>query len=301
MKRLSLLFGFILCLTAVQAQRFVLYSADSSRIKYATFQEEETRGVTSTEFFSSFLQLDSHNQFVPSDTVYSPDSVYTYIKFRQQYGGYEVEDAMVTLTYHHHNIIRFNGYYVVANNLLLRNTFSDTDAITVFKQYYNSQNDSCDYFVSKLVAYNPLSKQSQLCFQIQSTDPRLFSKVLYVSTDDLSIFKENDAPGAGFNAIFCTMYNGTREGFDWTLDNIMYWLKDTVAAVQVLGLGNDEYVGDINGWDHPIYNNSHVWCNNSYPQYCLDAYWSATQFSYYLQDKFHYPKHYFQRFWYNNT
>ncbi len=301
MKRLSLLFGFILCLTAVSAQQFVQYSTDSSRIKYATFQEEETRGVTSTEFFSSFLQLDSHNQFVPSDTVYSPDSVYTYIKFRQQYGGYEVEDAMVTLTYHHHNIIRFNGYYVVANNLLLRNTFSDTDAITVFKQYYNSQNDSCDYFVSKLVAYNPLSKQSQLCFQIQSTDPRLFSKVLYVSTDDLSIFKENDAPGAGFNAIFCTMYNGTREGFDWTLDNIMYWLKDTVAAVQVLGLGNDEYVGDINGWDHPIYNNSHVWCNNSYPQYCLDAYWSATQFSYYLQDKFHYPKHYFQRFWYKNT
>lgn len=60
MKRLSLLFGFILCLTAVSvsAQRFVQYSADSSRIKYATFQEAETRGMSSDEFFSSFLQLD---------------------------------------------------------------------------------------------------------------------------------------------------------------------------------------------------------------------------------------------------
>ena len=58
MKRLSLLFGFILCLIVVQAQRFVLYSADSSRIKYATFQEAETRGMSSDEFFSSFLQLD---------------------------------------------------------------------------------------------------------------------------------------------------------------------------------------------------------------------------------------------------
>ena len=174
MKRLSLLFGFILCLTAVSAQRFVQYSTDSSRIKYATFQEMETRGMSSDEFFSSFLQLDPHNQFVPSDTMYSPDSTYTYIKYRQQYGVYEVENALVTLTFHHHNIIRFNGYYVVANNLLLRNTFSDTDAITAFKQYYNSQNDSCDYFVSKRVAYNPSSKQSQLCFQIQSTDPRLY-------------------------------------------------------------------------------------------------------------------------------
>lgn len=31
MKRLSLLFGFIMCLAAAQAQRFVQYSADSSR------------------------------------------------------------------------------------------------------------------------------------------------------------------------------------------------------------------------------------------------------------------------------
>ena len=301
MKRVSLLFGFILCLTAVQAQRFVQYSADSSRIKYATFQEAETRGLTPNEFFSSFLQLDSQNRFVPSDTMYSPDSAYTYIKYRQQYGGYEVEDAMVTLTYHHHNIIRFNGYYVVANNLLLRNTFSDTDAITAFKQYYNSQNDSCDYFVSKQVAYNPLSKQSQLCYQIQSTDPRLYGKVLYISTDDLSIFKENDMPGAGFNATFCTMYNGIREGFDWGYDSTYRILKDTNAEVVVYRLRYNEYIGDIQGMNIEISNTSNYWCNNSYPQYMLDAYWSATQFSYYLQNKFQCPKHYFQRYLNSHT
>lgn len=85
MKRLSLLFGIILCLTAVQAQQFVKCSEDSTRIKYATFQEEETRNMTSEVFFATFLGLDSQNRFVPSDTMYSPDSVYTYIKFRQQY------------------------------------------------------------------------------------------------------------------------------------------------------------------------------------------------------------------------
>ena len=42
MKKLSLLFGFLLCMMFVQAQQFVQYSADSTRIKYATFQEAET-------------------------------------------------------------------------------------------------------------------------------------------------------------------------------------------------------------------------------------------------------------------
>lgn len=302
MKRLSLLFGFILCLVVVQAQRFVLYSADSSRIKYATFQEMETRGMSSDEFFSSFLRLDPQNRFVPSDTMYSPDSAYTYIKYRQQYAGYEAEGAIVTLTYHNHSIIRFNGYYIPAKNLLLRNSFSDKDAITVFKQYYNCQNDSCDYFVSKLVTHNPQSKQIQLCFQIQCTDPTLYNKILYVSTDDLSIFRENDLPSAGFNATFCTMYNGVRQGFDWALDGTpCHWLKDTAAAVQVLSLGYNKYITDIKGPDDVICNSSSYWCNTSYPQYMLDAYWSATQFSYYFQQKFHYPKHYFQRFWYNDT
>ena len=42
MKKLSLLLGFILCLVITQAQQFVQYSADSLRIKYATFREAET-------------------------------------------------------------------------------------------------------------------------------------------------------------------------------------------------------------------------------------------------------------------
>ena len=300
MKKLSLLLGFILCLLFTQAQQFVQYSADSSRIKYATFREAETTGMTQEVFFATFLGLDSQNRFVPSDTMYSPDSAYTYIKYRQQYAGYEAEGAMVTLTYHNHSIIRFNGYYIPANNLLLRNSFSDNDAITVFKQYYNCQNDSCDCYVSKLVAYNSLSKKTQLCFQIQCTDPTLYNKILYVSTEDLSIFKENDLPGAGFNATFCTMYNGVRQGFDWAYTNTYRILQDTNAEVVIYRLGANQYIGDIQGMNSVITNNSNVWCNNSYPQYMLDAYWSATQFSNYLQNAFNCPKNYFQRYWNNN-
>ena len=297
MKKLYFLVVFVLCLTSVQAQRFVQYSEDSSRIKYAAFEEAETRGITSENFFSSFLGLDPQNRFIPTDTLYSPDSSYTYIKYRQQYADYEAEGAMVTLTYHNHCIIRFNGYYIPANNLLLRNSFSDNDAIAVFKQYYHSQNDSCLYFVSKLVTHDPLSNKAQLCFQVLSTEPSLYSKILYLSTDDLSIIREDILPSAGFNATFCTMYNGIRYGYDWAFDPYTHMLRDTIAAVQVYSLGYNEYVGDIQGFDSPIFNNSSYWCNDSYPQYMLDAYWSATQFSYYLQHKFHYPKHYFQRFW----
>ena len=297
MKKLDFLVVFVLCLTSVQAQRFVQYSADSSRIKYAAFEEAETRGITSEDFFSSFLGLDPQNRFIPSDTLYSPDSSYTYIKYRQQYADYEAEGAMVTLTYHNHCIIRFNGYYIPANNLLLRNSFSDNDAIAVFKQYYHSQNDSCLYFVSKLVTHDPLSNKAQLCFQVLSTETSLYSKILYISTDDLSIIREDILPNAGFNATFCTMYNGIRYGFDWEFDPYTHMLRDTIAAVQVYSLGYNEYVGDIQGFESPIFNNSSYWCNDSYPQYMLDAFWSATLFSYYLQHKFHYPKHYFQRFW----
>lgn len=72
MKKLFSLFVFVLCLASLQAQQFVKYSADSSRIKYATFLEAETSGMTSENFFSSFLRLDPHNRFIPTDTMYSP-------------------------------------------------------------------------------------------------------------------------------------------------------------------------------------------------------------------------------------
>ena len=68
MKKLYFLVVFVLCLTSVQAQRFVQYSEDSSRIKYAAFEEAETRGITSENFFSSFLGLDPQNRFIPTDT-----------------------------------------------------------------------------------------------------------------------------------------------------------------------------------------------------------------------------------------
>ena len=302
MKKLSLLFVLFLCLTGAFGQRFVQYSEDSTRIRYATFMETETRDMAPDVFFTNFLGLDSPNRFVPTDTMYSPDSAYTYIKYRQQYGGYEAEGAVVTLTYHNHSIIRFNGYYIPAHNLLLRDFFSEEDAITAYKQYYRSLNDSCDYFVSKLVTYTPESKQAQLCFQVQSTDSLLYGKILYLSTNDLSYVREGRIPGAGFNATFCTMYNGVQQGFDWTLVGTnVHWLKDTAAAVQVLQLGYNQYFGNIDGGESPIFNNSSYWCNNSYPQYILDAYWSATLFSNYLQNRFHYPKHYFQRFWNNIT
>ena len=85
MKKFIFLFGFILCLISSRAQRFVHYSADSSWIKYAAFEESATRDMTSEDFFTTFLRLDSRNRFVPSDTIYSPDSSYTYIKYRQHH------------------------------------------------------------------------------------------------------------------------------------------------------------------------------------------------------------------------
>ena len=293
MKRFYLFFVLILCLAGVQAQRFVQYATDSSRIKYASFQESENRDVAPEDFFASFLRLDPKNRFIPSDTFYSPDSAYTYIKYRQQYAGYEVEGSMVTLTYHHHSIIRFNGFYVPVNNLLLRNTYSDEDAISAFKQHYNSQNDSCHYYVTKKVAYNPSTNQARLCFQIQCSDPTLYNKILYVSTDDLSIFNENDMPGAGFNtnATFYTQYNGVRNGYNtylpWTPP--AYILKDPNAAVQILQLPQNMtnlpcFIGNV---PNTYYNSSNVWgynTQNIYPNYILDAYWAASEYSYYMQN-----------------
>jgi hypothetical protein len=46
MKRFYLFFVLILCLAGVQAQRFVQYSTDSSRIKYASFLESENRDMS---------------------------------------------------------------------------------------------------------------------------------------------------------------------------------------------------------------------------------------------------------------
>ena len=304
MKKLSLLLGFILCLLFTQAQQFVQYSADSSRIKYATFREAETRGMSSEDFFSSFLQLDPQNRFVPSDTFYSPDSSYTYIKYRQQYSGYEAEGAMVTLTYHNHSIIRFNGYYIPANNLQIRSSFLNEDAIAAFKQYYNTQNDSCEYFVSKRVAYNPLSKQAQLCFQVQCTDSALYNKILYVSTDDLSFFKENDLPGAGFNATFYTQYNGVRSGYNtcYPWNPPTFVLKDPIAAVEILKLGSNviNISAFLEGAPNTFYNSTNIWGyypGYVYPNYVLDAYWSASEYSYYMQNTYGVSRKFFQRYW----
>ena len=305
MKRFYLFFVLILCLAGVQAQRFVQYSTDSSRIKYASFLESENRDMSPEAFFTSFLQLDPQNRFIPSDTFYSPDSAYTYIKYRQQYAGYEVEGAMVTLTYHHHSIIRFNGYYVPANNLLLRNTYSDEDAINAFKQHYNSQNDSCHYYVTKKVAYNPSTNQARLCFQIQCSDPTLYNKILYVSTDDLSIFNENDMPGAGFNtnATFYTQYNGVRNGYNtylpWTPP--AYILRDPNAAVQILKLNPNvtNLEPTLSNGANTYYNSSNIWndsVNNIYPNYVLDAYWAASEYSNYMQNTHNVNKGVFQRY-----
>lgn len=72
MKKLFSLFVFVLCLASLQAQQFVKYSADSSRIKYATFSEVETSGMVPEVFFATFLGLDPQNRFVATDTMYSP-------------------------------------------------------------------------------------------------------------------------------------------------------------------------------------------------------------------------------------
>lgn len=55
MKKLSLLFVLFLCLTGAFGQRFVQYSEDSTRIRYATFMETETRDMTPDVFFHKLL------------------------------------------------------------------------------------------------------------------------------------------------------------------------------------------------------------------------------------------------------
>ena len=307
MKKIVLLLTVFLSLTSVKAQDFVRRSSDSTRIKYATFSEASTQGMKPEAFLTSFLQLDPQNHFIPSDTIYSPDSSYTYIKYRQQYAGYEVEGSMVTLTFHNNSIIRFNGYYVPANNLSLETSHSNDDAIFAFKQYYHNYNDSCEYFVSKLVTYYPSSNQVQLCFQIQCTDPMLYNKILYVSTNDLSIVSENEKPEAGFNATFYTQYNGVRNGYNtclpWTPPQ--YILKDLNVAVEVLDLYPNvtNLEAYFSGVTNTFYNSTNLWginTSNIYPNYILDAYWAASEYSNYMQHTHNVSKGLFQRYWNNN-
>ncbi|MCR4825800.1 MAG: peptidase M4 family protein, partial [Bacteroidales bacterium] len=299
MKRLSLLFGFILCLTAVQAQRFVLYSADSSRIKYATFQEEETRGVTSEDFLATFLRLDPLNRFIPSDTTYSPDSAYCHIKYRQYYNEYYVENSMVILTYHYNSIIRFKGYYLPIRTILSQTDYTVEDAINRYKQHYRSNNDSCFFYVETLITEDS-SISPKLAFKIQSGDLYLNDRILYVSTSDLSVLKEENTPSSNFNfnATLPTRYNGIRYGHQsgWYP---LYELSDYDAAVRIMKIDSNVTVLGT-GVPNTFYNSTNVWDNYSdttYPQHILDAYWAACQYSYYMQNTFNCPKDYFQRTW----
>ncbi len=214
---------------------------------------------------------------------------------------------MVTLTFHNNSIIRFNGYYVPVNNLSLGDIYSSNDAISAFKQHFNILNDSCDYYVTKKVAYNPNTNQAHLCFQVLCSDANFYNKILYVSTNDLSIVRENELPGSGFNATFYTQYNGMRSGYNtclpWTPPT--YVLNDPNAAVEVLDLYPN--VSDLRayfeGVTNTFYNSSNIWgynTQNIYPNYILDAYWSASEYSYYMQNTFNVPKGIFQRYWFQN-
>ena len=173
------------------------------------------------------------------------------------------------------------------------------DAINRYKMYYRCENDSCFYKVETLITEdNFQNPKAKLGFKIQSSNPNLIDKILYVSVSDLSILKEESTPSSGFNATLPTRYNGIRYGYQSGYYPL-YILFDNDAAVQLMKIDSNVTTLGI-GIPNTFYNSTDVWDNYSdstYPQHVLDAYWAACQYSYYMQNKFNCPKEFFQRIW----
>ena len=299
MKKSLIIFIAVFYISQGFCQKHIQYSADSSRITYASFQNDYNQNLTPDELFSTLLDVNSENRFVAIDTAYSPDSSFIYVKYVQTYAGYYVENSLVVLTYHHNSIVRFTGCYTPIQIISLTSPYEYSDAESVFDHYYNLEYSNCRHYHSMVIVENGEGK-AVLCYKIQGDNPSVTDKTLYLSAADLSIVRESYLPNAGFNATFHTRYNGVRQGYNlpYPLGNdTLYILQDFNAAVEILTIGPG--VVDIS---HAIantyYNHSNVWgadSNQQYPNYILDAYWSASEYSLYLQNKLHCNKEYFQR------
>ena len=299
MKRFLFFAFFLVFVISASGQKYIKYCSDSVRMKYAVFEPTETADMRVEDFFKFYLHLDKPNQLVPTDTFYSPDSLYYHIKYKQYYADYYVENSTITLTYHHNSIIRFKGNYLPIKSLVTQTIFNTDDAVERYKDYYGTENDSCLFIVeTPIIEDTSLPSKAVLSFKIQSSNPNLADKILYVSAYDLSFIKEEKAPSSSFNATLYTKYNGIRQGNHIGSDSA-FVLSDYSAAVQLLKI--DSGVTNIGtGIPNTFYNKTDIWNNYSdttYPQHILDAYWASCLFSYYLQNTYQYPKHYFQRWW----
>jgi hypothetical protein len=298
MKKLIVVIGFLAIELTGYGQIWLTDALDSTRVRYATFEASSTSGMSADMFFKNYLDLEKPNRLVPSDTLYSPDSAYCHIKYRQYFGKYYVENSRLTLTFHHNNIIRFKGYYLHITTIE-EEKYRVEDAIDLYKHYYNISADSCVCRVELLITEDTSpNPKAVLCFKIQSDNPSLMNQLLYVSVSDLSIIKEESIPISGFNATLPTRYNGVGYGQQSGVYPL-YELHDNRAAVRIMKI--DSGVTNLGtGIPNTFYNKTDIWDNYSdstYPQHILDAYWAACQYSYYMQDTFHCPKDYFQRTW----
>ncbi len=293
-KYLFLIVCFLACYFIDNAQSIIHFTNDSM-IKYAVFEENNYRGISPESFFSIFLELDNSNQFIAIDTVYSPDSAYTYIKYVQTYNEYLVENTLVRLTIHNNSIIRFCGNYETINELPTINQYNHEDIISKYQSYYNDYEHTDGYIISSVITKDNFGNLC-LCYKIHQISTNV---LLYISASDLSVIKEDYFAGAGFNATFFTQYNGVRQGFNtgvlWGSDSA-FILRDYDAAIDILKV--EPNVTDLSSCINTFYNNSSVWgqdTNGIYPNYMLDAYWSASEYVYYLRNRFNCPKGYFQR------
>ena len=305
MKRF-LLFCFLVSCLSGYAQKTVVWSSDSSRIKYASFEEHQTRNMNAENFFSSVLSLPTSNVFFATDTVYSPTPSLCFVKYKQSYAGYLVENSQVTLTYRNNNIVRFSGHYVPITNMSCSVSYSEEDAVRRYKQFYNMENEDCLFSTELLITEDTLTPTSPvLCYRVESDRYSIDSKILYLDASTLSIIKEEYRPIAGFNGILHTKYNGIRNANTEEVPGLGYILQDPTAAVKIIKCTNDptnpygnHYFGDVI-LDTYI-NNTSEWGIDTpaiYPQYILDAYWSSIQYSNYMQNKLGCPKDFFQRFY----
>ncbi len=305
MKRFIFVLFMISCFSGY-AQTKMVWSSDSSRIKYASFEEQQTRNMNAETFFSSVLNLPTSNVFFATDTVYSPTPSLCFVKYMQSYAGYMVENSQVTLTYKNNNIVRMSGYYLPIRNMSVDLLYSEEDAIRKFKQFYNIDNEDCLFSTDLLITEDTLTPANPvLCYKIESNEPSVSGKVLYIDASTLSVVRESHTPMAGFNSTFYTQYNGVKQGNSLGFlagTDSMYVLKDFDAAVEILMLEPDVTINELDNITMPntFYNSSSVWglnTSNLYPNYILDAYWAGTQYSYYMQNKLNCPKDFFQRWW----
>ncbi len=289
----------LLCLMAwfviPHAQNRILYSSDSTRIKYATFNADSSRGISAEVLLVNLLRLDNQTSFVGVDTTYSPDSTFKHVKYVQYHDNYWVEHSQVVLTWHNDDIIRFNGYYLPTRNMSTTVNYSENDAISYFKQYYSISSNVDNVYASLLITNDDLQPSHPIvCYKVYGVNN---DKILYLSALDLSVVKETNNPVSGFNSTLYTQYNGTQEANTMLISGLGYVLRDSEAAVEVVkcNAAPDYYIGMLDTY----YNSSTIWGqgqNNLYPNYVLDAYWAASSFSYYLQNRFNYPKGNFQRY-----